>query len=167
MTLSCVSFYSLLLVLLHSHNHIQLYTYTCGNKINNNDERIQFFRKNIPLTLYAKWLRKGLRKGSRKGHVWEVSWGLNKLQHIDPQFLCLYCPVSWGCRIHWLHLCRGVRPPPPNECPRYDTKQSDGERVPAVLELWGMRSTPFIAIAPRSTLARSGSTWQGPYLWVK
>ena len=21
------------------------------------------------------------------------------------------CPVSWGCRIHWLHLCRGVRPP--------------------------------------------------------
>ena len=22
-----------------------------------------------------------------------------------------YCPVSWGCRIHWLHLCRGVRPP--------------------------------------------------------
>ena len=30
-----------------------------------------------------------------------------------------------------LHLCRGVRPPP-NECPGYDTKQSDGE-VPAVL----------------------------------
>ena len=21
------------------------------------------------------------------------------------------CPVGWGCRIHWLHLCRGVRPP--------------------------------------------------------
>ena len=21
-------------------------------------------------------------------------------------------PVSWGCRIHWLLLCRGVRPPP-------------------------------------------------------
>ena len=20
------------------------------------------------------------------------------------------CPVSWGYRIHWLHLCRGVRP---------------------------------------------------------
>ena len=20
-------------------------------------------------------------------------------------------PVSWGCRIHWLHFCRGVRPP--------------------------------------------------------
>ena len=25
--------------------HIQLYTYTCGNKINNNDERTHFFRK--------------------------------------------------------------------------------------------------------------------------
>ena len=23
-----------------------------------------------------------------KGYVWEVSWRLNKLQHIDPQFLC-------------------------------------------------------------------------------
>ena len=30
--------------------------------------------------------------------------------------LKIICPVSWGCRIHWLHLCRGVRPRP-NECP--------------------------------------------------
>ena len=36
-----------------------------------------------------------------------------------------------------------------NECPGYDTKQSDGE-VPEYL---------FISIAPMSTLARSGSTW--------
>ena len=42
--------------------HIQLYTYTCGNKINNNDERTHFFRKNISLTLYSKWLRKGCEK---------------------------------------------------------------------------------------------------------
>ena len=27
-----------------------------------------------------------------------------------------HCPVSLGCRIHWLHLCRRVRPPP-NEYP--------------------------------------------------
>ena len=34
-----------------------------------------------------------------------------------------------GCRIYQLLLCRRVRlpPPPPDECPRYDTKQSDGE----------------------------------------
>ena len=30
----------------------------------------------------------------------------------------------------------------PNECPAYDTKQSDGE-APAMLEFWGMQSTPF------------------------
>ena len=47
---------------------------------------------------------------------------------------------------------------PPNDCPGYDTKQSDGE-VPAMLELMGNMEYPFIAIAPRSTLARSGSTW--------
>ena len=40
----------------------------------NNDEWTHFFRKNIPLTLYSK--------GLRKGYVWEGSWRLNKLQHI-------------------------------------------------------------------------------------
>ena len=63
-----------------------------------------------------------------------------------------HCPVSWGCRIHWLHLCRGVRPPH-NECPGYDTKQSDGE-VPAGLELWGMRGTPSLPSLP-------GPLWPG------
>ena len=53
------------------------------------------------------------------------------------------CPVDWSCRIHQLYLCRGVRPP--NECPTYDTKQSDDE-VPVMLELWGMRSTPSIPL---------------------
>ena len=32
---------------------------------------------------------------------------------------------------------------PPNECPGYDTKQFDVE-APVMLELWGMRSTPFL-----------------------
>ena len=34
-------------------------------------------------------LFKMVAKGLRKGCVWEVSWRLNKLQHIDPQLLCL------------------------------------------------------------------------------
>ena len=55
-------------------------------------------------------------------------------------------PVNWGCRIHRLRLCRGVRPPP-NECPGYDMKQSDPE-VPVLLELWGMRSTPLLPSLP-------------------
>ena len=36
---------------------------------------------------------------------------------------------------------------PPNECPVYDTKQSDGE-VPVMLELWGMQSTPLLPSLP-------------------
>ena len=39
------------------------------------------------------------------------------------------------------------------ECPRYDTKQNDGE---ASVMSYG--EYPFIAITTRSTLARSGST---------
>ena len=62
------------------------------------------------------------------------------------------CPVSWGCRIHWLLLCKGVRPPS-NECPGYDTKQSHGD-VPAMLELWGMWSTPSLPSLP-------GPLWPG------
>ena len=40
------------------------------------------------------------------------------------------------CIIRWLHLCSGVRTTP-NECPRYDTKQSDGEVpvMPSTLSL--------------------------------
>ena len=42
---------------------------------------------------------------------------------------------------------------PRNECPGYDTKQSDGE-VLAMLELWGMRSTPLLPLLP-------GPLWPG------
>ena len=62
-------------------------------------------------------------------------------------------PVGWGCRIHRLHLCRGVRPPlHSNECPKYDTKQSDGE-APVILELWGMRSTLSLPLLPSLLLS--------------
>ena len=59
-------------------------------------------------------------------------------------------PVGWGCWIHRLHLCRGLRHSS-NECPRYDAKQSDGE-VPVMLELCGMRS-------PSSLLSVPGPLW--------
>ena len=35
----------------------------------------------------------------------------------------------------------------PNECPIYDTKQSDSD-VPVMLELWGMRSIPSLPLLP-------------------
>ena len=69
------------------------------------------------------------------------------------QVQCFRCPVGWGCRIHRLLLCRGVRLPPAKKCPGYDTKQSDGE-VPAMLELWGMRSTFLLPSLP-------GPLWLG------
>ena len=40
-----------------------------------------------------------------------------------------------------------------NECPRYDTEQSDAE-VPVMLKLWGMRSTPLLPSLP-------GPLWLG------
>ena len=36
---------------------------------------------------------------------------------------------------------------PPKECPRYDTKQSDGE-VLVMLELWAMQNTPSLPSLP-------------------
>ena len=66
-----------------------------------------------------------------------------------------FCPASWGCRIHRLLLCSGV--PPPNECPGYDTKQSDSE-VPVMLELWGVQSTPSLLLLPGPLCPRNGST---------
>ena len=69
------------------------------------------------------------------------------------EFYCkAHCPVGWGCKIHQLRLCRGVRPLF-HECPEYDTKQSDGE-VPVMLELWGMQSTPSLPLLP-------GPLWLG------
>ena len=55
-------------------------------------------------------------------------------------------PVSWGCIIHRLHHCRGLAPAP-NKCPRYDTKQHEGE-VPMMLELLRMRSTSSLPSLP-------------------
>ena len=39
------------------------------------------------------------------------------------------------------------------QCPGYDTKLSDGE-VPAVLDLWGIQSTPSLPLLP-------GPLWPG------
>ena len=66
---------------------------------------------------------------------------------IQSLYIYIYCTVGWGCWIHWLHLCRGVRPHPPISVLIYDTKQSDGE-APVMLELWGMWSTPSLSLLP-------------------
>ena len=49
----------------------------------------------------------------------------------------------------------------PNDCPIYDTKQSDG-KAPCNAGALGNAECLFIAIAPMFTLAWSSSTWKGP-----
>ena len=61
----------------------------------------------------------------------------------------IVCP-SWGCRIHWHHLCREVRHSN-NECIACDIKQSNS--IASVIpELWGMQITASVALP-------SGSFW--------
>ena len=60
-------------------------------------------------------------------------------------------PVGRGYRILRLHLCVRVRSP--NECPEYDTKQSDNE-APVIIEVWLMRSIPLLPSHP-------GPLWPG------
>ena len=64
---------------------------------------------------------------------------------------CVDCPVWWGCRIQTASLQRGK--PPTNECPGYDTKQSNCE-FPVIVELWGMQSTLSLPLLP-------GPLWPG------
>ena len=72
----------------------------------------------------------------------------------------IYCPIGWACRIHQMLLCKGVIPTP-NNCPGYDTKQSDGE-VPVMPELWGMWSTPSLPLLSGSLWPRVVAPDKGP-----
>ena len=51
--------------------------------------------------------------------------------------------------------------PPRNECPGYDTKESDSE-VPVNLELWGMWSAPSLPFLPGPHWPRVVAPYKGP-----
>ena len=53
----------------------------------------------------------------------------------------VFHPVGWGCRMRRLPLCSWLRLL--NECPGYDTEQSDGGRSSNAGAL-GIRSTPTL-----------------------
>ena len=74
-------------------------------------------------------------------------------------YILIYCPVCWGGRIHPLHLYRGVNALQRVFCIRHETICWWGSSNVGDL---GNVEYPFIAIAPRSTLAQSGSIWYGP-----
>ena len=56
-----------------------------------------------------------------------------------------FTPVSWDGRVHRLHLCRRIKPPPYDECPGYDSKKSDSE-ASIMLGLLGIWSTPLMPL---------------------
>ena len=58
----------------------------------------------------------------------------------------VYCPVGWDCRIHWLHLCRGVRHPPMSVL--------DMTVNILMVRIWRIRSTSSLPLLP-------GLLWPG------
>ena len=98
----------------------------------------------------VKWNLK--RKKKKKRQNWINTYTLPKGKKVmehkgDSDTNQNFSPVGWGCRIHRLHPCRGIRTPHPDECPGYDTKQSDSEAA-VMLELWRIRSTPSLPLLP-------------------
>ncbi len=79
--------------------------------------------------------------------MYKDAFDINNLQ----RFMCHKTKqIGYGWKIHQLHRYRGLTPPA-NDCPSYDTKQSDGE---APVMLWGMQSTPSLPLLP-------GPLWPG------
>ena len=68
--------------------------------------------------------------------IWLCNWCIKRLDS----------SVDCGCRIHRLHFCREVRPLP-NECPVYNTRQSD-DKAPVMQQFWGLWSTPSLPSLP-------------------
>ena len=98
---------------------------------------------------------KSLQNSSKNLSLSEQYFGLDVYDSSDFQLTLV--PVGWGCGIHRLRLCSGVRLHQRGESypsDTFDTKQSDAEA-----SVMGNEEKHFIAIAFRSTLARSGSTW--------
>ena len=55
-------------------------------------------------------------------------------------FICIKMDFALITYNGWCAIKPNKTKKAPNECPEFDTKQSDGE-VSVTLELWGMRST--------------------------
>ena len=82
---------------------------------------------------------------------------LDKIITICNKFLTLTLAQLAGA-VEYTDCFSAEEYPPPNKCPGYNTKKIwwwGSSNAPA---LWNVEY-PVIAIAPSSTLARSGSTW--------
>ena len=65
-------------------------------------------------------------------------------------------PVGRGCRIRWLHLCRGLRPPPTSVL----------NMILNHAGILGNVEKPFVTNTSWSTHTRNGITHHGP-IWIK
>ena len=111
------------------------------------------FKKQMIIEGNVPWLR--LRRKHLKSEAdIELLQSITNLSVKSKWYKHERCPVSWDWRIHQLLLCRGERSV-------YNIKQSEGDD-PVIRELLGNAEYLFIAITPRSTLARSDNTWYGP-----
>ena len=130
---------------IHSHKHTHAHTYT-QTHIQTSTHIYRHMHTHVFLIQLSDmgftWLP--IKSVSRQGHfiVEEVIHESDSCMVISKNVNL----VGWGCRIHQLHLCKEVTPLP-NEYPRYDIKQSDGEAL-VMLELWGMQSTPLLPLLP-------------------
>ena len=80
--------------------------------------------------------------------LFSVFWPISKI----------HCTLGWGYRIHRLHICRGIRPFSFQRV-SWIWHRTIWWWCPIDARALGNVEHPFIAIAPRSTLARNGSTW--------
>ena len=63
------------------------------------------------------------KKISTENNVQTTKWVIKSWNYLElKQQKLINCPVSWGCRKHWLK--RGKTTTSSNECPEYNTKQS-------------------------------------------
>ena len=86
-------------------------------------------------------------------HSLSLSFSLSLTHtHIHTDVHIDLCPVEWGCRIHWLHLCRGIGPPPMSVLDMILNNLM--VTVPVMLELWRMQSTSLLPSLP-------GPLWPG------
>ena len=110
--------------------------------------------------LFEIWKAKGIIIACHKWYGNILFLLIDRWLNID------YRLVSGGCRIHRLHLCRGVRSH--KRVSWNDLKQSDGE-APIILELWGIQSTPSLpsftyplwpgVVAPNRVLTNNMLNW--------
>ena len=104
---------SLSLSLSLSHNSRSLLTQVCNSlSLSHNSRSLLTQVCNSPCSLFLSTL----------SCLQSLSFPLLAFNSLSAYscFQISLCPFGWGCRIHQLLLCRGVRPPP-NECPGYDT----------------------------------------------